>query len=179
MGPSLSSHSTSSVSAFCQSLWECFGNQVNSINDFLFVQELWTCYKELRHICLPWCCPSLTKPVSTVPQHIYLIINSAVSFLVLPYLPTVIVLIALLPQWNIKLNLLKLQTLEPPENMKIIFQTKEESHAPPYGHKVLQVQSFYFTSQGSIPYKWFQWRYQIHLLFKTLCWRTQVSLLCA
>lgn len=52
--------------------------------------------------------------------------------------------------------------------MKIIFQTKkEESYAPPYGHKVIHrskaititqiriIQSFYFTAQGSIPYKWF------------------------
>lgn len=36
-------------------------------------------------------------------------------------------------------NLSKLQTFEPPENTKIIFQTKkDQSHTPPYGHKVLQ-----------------------------------------
>lgn len=69
MGPSLSSHNTlTSLKELFVSLWECFRNQVSSINDFLFFQELWTCFKELGQICLPWCCPSLTKPISTVPQ---------------------------------------------------------------------------------------------------------------
>lgn len=87
--PFISQHACLSQRAFCQSLWECFRNQVSSINGFLFVQELWTCFKELVQICLPWRCPSLTKPISTVPQHKHLITNSAVSFLVSPYLPTV------------------------------------------------------------------------------------------
>lgn len=46
--------------------------------------------------------PFINKTRFNSTQHIYLIINSAVSFLVLPYLPTAIVLIALLPQWQHK-----------------------------------------------------------------------------